>query len=318
MASNWWDDWGKSAVGGAASGALTGFVSSGFNPLGALAGGIGGGLMGGFSGSGEAEEIMPSLINADQYGSALNLAQGMYNNNTDLMRQMMGRSGTYSDMASNLLNQYTSSPDVAYNYDPTQANKTFLSMTPQLQNLVRESIPDYSNEDLLRQERDMIMSQVSDTFGGNPNSGAFVGAATQALANPLLQRAQAQQQMQANLLGSLYGQTLGGLQQGYSQQAGGELEAALANRNALLQAMQSYGSLGQLAQSGASMYGQLAGQGMNMMGNLSQPVYATPDHVLNPNPVANAMGTGSQFGALMGEVDWDDLFSQDSPAGQRS
>lgn len=243
----------------------------------------------------QAKEVMPSLINPEQYQQGLLAANSAYTNNNNLMQSMMGQAGAFQGQGSALLQRYLQQPGAADRYDPMAAQRAFLGGVPQLQNVARETVGDVNTEDLLRQEREMISQQVGDTFGGTVTSGAFGQALGQGMATPLLQRAQAREQTIANLAGSLMGNSQGLLNQNFLQQA----MMGQQDTNRLLQGAQfASGQAGQALQ-GAGLYGQLAGQGFSGLMGLSQPVYATPDYVQQRNPFGDFLG-GAAAGAGLG------------------
>lgn len=231
----------------------------------------------------DTQAVQPSLVNAAQYQKGLDTAYGAYNANNEQMQALTQTGQGQQQRGIGLIEQYLQRPAAEYQYDPMAAQRLFLSNAPQLQNLARESVSDYAPDDLLRQEREMIMQQVGDSFGGNPMSGAFAQSASQALASPLLQRAQAQEQMRANLMGSLYGTSQGNLNQNVLQAAQMGYQQELADRARLMEGagymQQAAGqTLGQ-----AGLYGQLAGQSLGTIGQLTNPVYSTPDYRMTPS-----------------------------------
>lgn len=301
MATYNWQQGGAGAAGGAAGGAAVGAgIGLLGGPIGAGAGallgaGIGGGLglLKGFED--KTERIMPELINRGEYNLGLGYAQGAYNDNNLRMQNLMGRWQGQQNTGMGFLSQYMNQPAAEYQYDPMAAQRLFLSQAPELQNLARRTVSDYAPDDLIRQEREMIMQQVGDTFGGSPRSGAFAQAASQALATPLLQRAQAQEQLRAQVAGQLLGTSQQNLNQNVLQAAQMGYQQQLADRARLLEGAQYMQGLGGQTLQGAGMYGQLAGQGLGMLGQLTQPVYATPDYRVTP-------GIGSTFFNTMGQV----------------
>lgn len=247
----------------------------------------------------DPKKVMPSLINEREYRQGLGAAQNAYNQNNAMMQGLLGQAAGYRGQGASLLNQYLGSQTPEYSYDPQAAQRAFLAGAPQLQQLARDTVSDGSTEDLLRQERERIVQEVGDTFGGTPTSGAFAQALGTGIATPLLQRSQAREQMISNLAGNLLGQSQGLLSQNYlnaAQMRYGEQEARLQQ---LLQGLQGTGALGQQALGEAGQYGQMAQQGLGLLGQLSQPVYATPDYVAQRSPFSDFM-TGAAQGAGVG------------------
>lgn len=296
-------NWGGAAGGagsGAATGAMIGSVVPGLGTgVGALVGAGIGGLGGGLFGGNNTREVMPQLINPEEYQQALSTAQGAYNSNNEYMQNLMGQASGYRGQGSGFLQAYMNQDPASYNYDPMRAQNAFIAGAPQLQQLARSTVSDGSTDDLLRQERENIMQQVGDSFGGNPMSGAFAQSASQALASPLLQRSQAREQQISNLAGNLMGQSQGLLNQNFQRQADVDFQSQMMDRQRQLEAAQYMASLGGQAQQGAGTYANLAGQGLNMIGQLGQPVYATPDYVSQPSPWQQFM-TGASQGTQLG------------------
>lgn len=269
---------------------------------------IGGGLLGGLGGllQRRPREVMPSLINSQQYQQGLNMQTGAYDNANNQMAQMMRQANAYGGQGAGFLQSYMNQDPAQFNYDPLAAQRAFLGGAPQLQDLAQSSMGG-TNEDLLRQEREMIMQQVGAGFGGSPRSGAYAQSASQALASPLLQR---QSQMESNrlgLLGNLFNTSQNQLGQGFLTQAQGGFQADQENRNRFLQALQASQQQQATAMQGAGMFGNLAGGALGNLAQLQQPVYATPDYVTPFSRGANffqgmmgGVGTGALAAGAFG------------------
>jgi len=211
----------------------------------------------------------------------------------------MGESAGYRGQAAGFLQQFMNQDPARYNLDPMAAQRSFLAGAPELQQLARSSVSDYAPDDLVRAERDNILEQLGASFGGSPNSGAFVGAASQALATPLLQRAQQQEQLRAQVMSQLLGQSQGLLNQNFLNQAQGNYQSQMDNRGRFLQAMQGATGLGGQAMQGAGIYGNLTGQALGGIAQLTQPVYSTPDYMYQPSMFEQFLNAGVQ-GAQIG------------------
>lgn len=241
----------------------------------------------------DPKRVMPTLINPQQYQQGLQTASSAYNDNNMMMQGLLGEASALRGQGSGLLQQYLNQNPVSY--DPMAAQRAFLASAPQFQDLARETVGDYSTDDLLRQERENIMRQVGDQFGGTPTSGAFAGAASQALATPLLQRAQAREQAISSLAGGLMGQSQGLLNQNFLANAQFRRE----DQQRPLTAAEYLRSLAGQTTQEAGLYGNLASQGLGGLLSMTQPVYATPDYVSQRSPVSDFM-TGAAQGLGMG------------------
>lgn len=255
----------------------------------------GGALLGGAGGlfRREPRQVMPTLINPQQYQAGLDAMSGAYNENNALMQGLLGQAGGYRGQGSALLQQYLNQTPASY--DPMAAQRAFLGSVPQFQQVARDTVGDYATSDLLRQERDQIMQQVEGQFGGTPTSGAFAAAASQALANPLLQRAQAREQQISGLAGGLMQNAQGLFNQNFLNEAVMRRED---QQRPLTAAEYLRGLAGQATQE-AGVYGGLAGQGLAGLAGLTQPVYATPDYVSPRSPFSDFL-TGASQGAGAG------------------
>jgi len=252
-------------------------------------------LLGGLGGLSKpsTKSVMPTLINPEQYQVGLDAMSGAYNENNALMQGLLGQSGGYRDQGMGFLQQYLQqTPET---YDPMRAQKAFLGSVPQFQQIARDTVGDYSTEDLMRQERDTIMQQVGDQFGGSPMSGAFAGAASQALATPLLQRGQAREQQIGGIASGLMQQSHGLLNQNFFNEA---IMRREDQQRPMTAAEYMLGLAGQSTQE-AGVHGNLAGQGLAGLAGLTQPVYATPDYYTPRSPFSDFM-TGALQGANAG------------------
>lgn len=281
------------ALGGAVSGAGMG---ASLGPWGAVGGGLLGGLAGGFmGGSGNKQKFVnPYQANPffeQQYGRL----EGLMGNYTNATRQGLSRAGGYDQRASQLLNDLTSF-NAESHFDPDAATNEFLSLAPRLQEVARSSVSPSSDEDLKRQQMSMIGQNVSDQFQGNAQSGAMVGAMTQAMAPALLQDQAQRRELEASILNNLYGQTYGGLSQGYSQQA--QLEQALneMRMRQMLAGVEGFGGLAQGARSDAGMWANLLGQATQQQTALANPMMVTPE----PYKDADAINARDWIGMGMG------------------
>lgn len=289
-------------LGGAAGGAFAGAsAGASLGPWGALGGAVLGGLGGGLFGGGKKQKfINPYQANPffkQQYGRL----EGLMGNYTNATRQGLSRAGGYDQRVSQLLNQLTSF-NAESHYDPDAATNEFLSLAPRLQEVARGSVSPSSDEDLKRQQMALIGQQVSDQFQGNAQSGAMAGAMTQAMAPALLQDAAQRRELQASILNNLYGQTYGGLSQGYIQQS--QLEQALnqMRMQQMLSAAEGFGGLASGARSDAGLWANLLGQATQQQTALANPMMVTPQPYTDADAI-NArdwMGLGlGAFGSAM-------------------
>lgn len=289
MAFNW-----GGAFGGAASGAGMG---ASLGPWGAAGGALLGGVAGGLMGSKDKQQFVnPYQANPffeQQYGRL----EGLMGNYTNATRQGLSRAGGYDQRVSQLLNQLTSF-DAESNYDPDAATNEFLSLAPRLQDVARSSVSPSSDEDLRQQQMSMIGQQVSDQFQGNPQSGAMVGAMTQAMAPALLQDQAQRRELEASILGGLYGQTYGGLSQGYMQQA--QLEQALneMRMRQMLAGVEGFGGLAQGARGDAGLWANLLGQATQQQTALANPMMVTPQPYTDADAINARDWMGMGIGAF--------------------
>jgi hypothetical protein len=247
---------------------------------------IGSSLLGGIGGllsNRRPREVMPSLINQQQYQQGIGEQRGAMMNAENLMRQQMAQAGNFMGQGAGFLQQFMQQDPAQFDYDPMAAQRAFLGGAPELQQLATQSMGGPS-EDLLRQEREMIMRQVGAGFGGTPRSGAFAASAAQGMAQPLLQRQQQMEATRAGLTGQLLGQSQAGLQQAMLAQAQGRFGADQAANERALQASQGMLGLGGLAQQGVGTQAGLMQSALGNLAQLQQPVYASPDFVQRPSP----------------------------------
>lgn len=258
------------------------------------------GGLGGLLSSRRPREVMPSLINQQQYQQGIGEQRGALMNAENLMRQQMGQAGNFMGQGAGFLQQFMQQDPAQFNFDPMAAQRAFLGGAPQLQQLASSAMGGPS-EDLLRQERDMVMRQVGGAFGGTPRSGAFAASASAGLAQPLLQRQQQMEAARTGLLGQLLGQSQAGLQQGMLAQAQGQFSADQLANQRFLEASQGMLGLGGLAQQGVGTQAGLMQSALGNLAQLQQPVYATPDFVQRPSPFGNFLqgaGQGLGLGAM--------------------
>ena len=245
--------------------------------------------------------VMPSLINQEQYHQGLATQQDAMLNAQNLMRQQMAQAGNFMGQGAGFLQQYMEQDPAQFALDPMAAQRTFLAGAPQLQQLARQTVSDTAPDEFLRQERENIMQQVGAAFGGSPRSGAFMGAASQALASPLLARGQQQEALQAQLASQLLGQSQAQAQQAALAQAQGQFTADQLANQRFLEASQGMMGLGGLAQQGAGTQAGLMQAALGNLAQLQQPVYATPDYVQGGSPFGAFLG-GAVQGAGMGAM----------------
>lgn len=250
----------------------------------------------------EEKKYQPTLQNEEQYQQGLDTMSGAYNQHNEYMQGLMGEAAGHRGQGAGFLQQYMNQDPARFQLDPMAAQNAFLGGAPELQQLARSSVSDYAPDDFLRMERENILSQLGDSFGGNPNSGAFMGAASQAIATPLLQRAQAQEQMRSNLTGQLLGQSQGLLNQNFLQDAQGRYGAQLQDQQRYLNAAQGYSGLGGQALQGAGIHAGLAGQGLSGLASLTQPVYSTPTIHTQPSPWDRFMGVANDVTGLASNI----------------
>jgi len=305
-------DW-NAGLRGAGQGAATGLVASSWLPVpGArligTAVGAGLGLLSGFGGGDKVEEVSPTLLNPEQYQEGLDTASGTYNDYNALMQGMMAQSSGYGRQGSSLLQQYLMQPDAQYRYDPMEAQREFLRSAPQLQALARDSVGDGDLTEYLREERSNIANQVGDTFGGNRKSGAYMASASQALATPMIERANYLSGLRAQLMGQLMGNSQQMLNQNYLQQAQGDYNQQMDNRNRYLSGVTGYQGLADNAMQGANVYGSMAQTGLSGLLNMSQPIYSTPDYKVTPGALSGlSQGLGDAATILSLGSDLQDM-----------
>ena len=297
-------NWGNALKTGL-TGAATGFVASGFNPLGAVAGLVGGGLLGGFSSNNPYSQVgRPSDVrNINPYtAEAMDRFRsdyGFYRNNLTKYLQGADTYGGEVDRLRRSLESYK----FGVEYDPLAAQRLFLSQTPELQQLARRSIDTSSGEEQARRLAGQAIQQVASQYaGGGLRSGAALRAMTEGAAIPLGQYQVNRENLIGNLLGNLYGQSFQGLQQGTQYKAGLDLQAQQLGYGSLLDALRAaqsqqafQGQLANLMQSGA--LGSAAG-----IGHMGAPTFWQPTYVPNPDYMSNSqlLGSGLLMGAQLG------------------
>jgi hypothetical protein len=245
-------------------------------------------------------EVLPQLINESQYQQGLQQQRGAMMNAENLMRQQMAQAGNFMGQGAGFLQQYMQQDPAQFALDPMAAQRSFLAGAPELQQLARDTVSDVAPDEFLRQERENIMSQVGSAFGGSPRSGAFMGAASQALATPLLQRGQQQEALRSQLAGQLLGQSQAQSQQAALAQAQGQFTADQLANQRFLEASQGMLGLGGLAQQGVGTQAGLMQSALGNLAQMQQPVYATPDYVQD-SPLGSFLG-GAVQGAGMGAL----------------
>lgn len=145
----------------------------------------------------------------------------------DLANRMAGYTGNFDNLAQRIANASQSAITNANSGDPEAFLRAFQSWQPQFQQMAQSTTNNMFGEagttatqyaqEAARQAREDAAAQ----FAGNGmlNSGAAVGAMTQAGLAPMLESAQnmalARGQMTSDIANNLYGQGMGGLQSAY-------------------------------------------------------------------------------------------------------
>jgi len=280
----------QSGLGAAASGA--GIGASIGNVPGAIIGGLGGLLVGGFGGQDAAQ---PQMLNRDQNQAWMNQLGGYNENFQNQMKQYLGKAGGFQGQASGFLDQMAGFNPTT-RYDPLAAQRQFASLSPQMQQIAKQSIGSGSAEGDLQLMQAQALRDVAGQFGGSSmDSGAFQSQAVQSMAQPRFQAAQQRQQLEAGLSGQLLGGLQSQLGQGYWNQAQLGMQNDQMRFGGLQGAAQGYQNLGAQSMQGATLYGGLTGQVLGMLNGQNEAIYNTPSQPQDPNVMGNFAQMADMF-----------------------
>ncbi len=212
----------------------------------------------------------------------------------DLNNILFGNGGVIdtSNLAKTLLG---SNANAATNvgYDPNAAINEFLSRTPQLQDIARGSVSPFTADQQLRDLQTQIGQAVSDQFSGNPQSGAFVGAMTQAQAQPLLNLSLNRMQAENTATQNMFGQVGNNLNTNYNLVPSVLLQGlGLANQSA-----SGINDTAGTQLNAGNILASLLGQNLQQQGQIAAPNWWQPTYLNNPDYVSagNILNLGGQL-----------------------